>query len=396
MSQVEALVAEKLRTMLGVQEVLRDRKLPSGRRIDLYATNGKNEYFIEVKGTDCNRVVLGQIIDYYAELLKARPQAKLILVCRSVNRAVQEVLRKTGIEVLTFHDLDVPLDGLKKAKLPTSVKLSPSEQTAYFSLLRKGLGIVRTKDLAEVLGKSPAYARNLLVSLSKKSVVYRIGRGKYVVIPADVLYLRKGYVGDPLLLIPQLMQRDQYYIGYRSAAYFHGIIQQIPFDTSVAVLRQRRPLRLGSTRISFVKVNKKKFFGFSEVKYSVAFVNVSDIEKTVLDCVDRYDLCGGISEATRIVSEALKVEKINWDKLLNYLRKVNTKALAQRLGFILEKLSKKNKNEFKIPELVLDRIEKFVGPYTYLLDAGASGEGKLSKRWRIIENKDCMSWYRHA
>jgi len=92
---------------------------------------------------------------------------------------------------------------------------------------------------------------------------------------------------------------------------------QIPFDTMVAVLKQRRNIRLGSTRIRFIKVNEEKFFGFSEQRYSEAFVMVSDVEKTILDCFDRYDLCGGISETTRTISAAVK--KTDWDKLVEDL-----------------------------------------------------------------------------
>ena len=35
-----------------------------------------------------------------------------------------------------------------------------------------------------------------------------------------------------------------------------------------------------------IKMSEEKFFGFGEVKYAEAFVKVSDVEKTVLNCLE--------------------------------------------------------------------------------------------------------------
>ena len=122
------------------------------------------------------------------------------------------------------------------------------------------------------------------IQSSRKGALYRIGKGKYVVIPADVLYQRKRYAGNLVILIDRLIQ-GRYYVGYQSAARFYGIAHQIPFDTSVVILKERRPIGLGSAKIRFIKISEK-FFGFGEVKYAEAFVKVSDVEKTVLNCLE--------------------------------------------------------------------------------------------------------------
>jgi len=389
LNHLESLVVEKLEAVFPGLSVRGAGTLPSGAEIDLFGTVGEKEYFVEIKKSECNRVVLGEIIDHYAELSKVYPKADLIVLCTKVNDEVRDALRKLGVEILTFQDLGIaPSSAMKNRHESSVINLSPLEQTAYFSLLRKGTNVVRTRDFADLLGKSHAYARNMIAALSKKGVLHRIGRGKYVVIPAEVLYQRKGHIGDPLILMEQIMQDEKYYVGYQSAAHFHGIAHQIPFDTVVAVLKQRRTIRLGSTRIRFIKVNEKKFFGFSELRYSETFVQVSDVEKTILDCLDRYDICGGISETTRTISAA--VEKTDWDKLVEDLIRMKNKALAQRLGVILEKLLKRKVS--RVPENVLGRIERLVGPYTYLLDVRSPGKGKTSRRWRIVENTDYMSW----
>ena len=393
MSSLEILIIKRLRERFRGLRISKGKMLKNGRRIDLYVADDKNEYFVEIKETDCNRVVLGEIIDLYSALSKSYPKAILIVVCRRVNREVVDTLKKLGIKTMTFQELSIPVDMVRREKAGSSViEMSPSEQTAYFAIRRKGLDVIQTRDLAQLLNKSLTHTKNLIARLSAKGALSRIGRGRYVVIPDDVLYQRRGYVGDPLILMDQIMRGERYYVGYQSAANFHGLTHQIPYDTSVAVQRQRKPLKLGSSTIRFIRINEKKFFGFREERYSNAVVNVSNLEKTVLDCLDRPDLCGGISETSRIIFAA--IERINWDRLVEYLMMMDSKALAQRLGFILEKFS--DRKMIGVPGSVLDRVSEFVGPYVYPLDIRSPKRGKVSEEWRILENKDIVNWYLHA
>jgi predicted transcriptional regulator of viral defense system len=39
-----------------------------------------------------------------------------------------------------------------------------------------------------------------------------------------------------------------------------------------------------------------KFFGSQETRYHDAFFRISDREKTLLDCLDRFDLSGGMDD----------------------------------------------------------------------------------------------------
>ena len=116
-------------------------------------------------------------------------------------------------------------------------------------------------------------------------------------IPADVLYGRKSYVADPLVLISELMKGTDYYVAYYSAANVHGLTEQMPFKTTVAVQKQMRPIRVGNIFASFVNLKKSRFFGDEETRYLDTILTISDIEKTLVDCVDRPALrrCSGSS-----------------------------------------------------------------------------------------------------
>lgn len=263
--------------------------------------------------------------------------------------------------------------------------MSHKEQEVYFSLLNQERKVVTPKQLTSI---SSGYARKLLFNLSKKRALYRVAKGCYILIPPDMIANPSKFINDPCLVIDQLMEVfvEKYYVSYLSAAYLHGIAEQIPFTLSVAIQSQRRALRIGSQRIEFRKISKPKFFGIERMNYSGSSLNVSDREKTIIDCLERCDLCGGIDEAARIISNV--VDKIDGKKLIGYLGRFGSKPLWHRLGFILDKLSQ---NNYKVNRKILASIQAHLGNKIYPLDPRA-GSGRMSKKWGIIENVNCVSW----
>jgi len=266
------------------------------------------------------------------------------------------------------------------------MQMSHKEQEIYFSLLNRGKKVVSINQLS---GMNRGYARKMLFSLNKKGALYRIAKGCYIVIPPDMIANPLKFINDPYLVIDQLMEifDEKYYVGYQSAAQLHGIAEQMPLSMSVIVLNQKRPLHFGNQRIYFRKTSMSKFFGINKIKYSDSSLNISNKEKTIIDCLDRYDLCGGIDEVTQIISNA--IEDINGIKLIQYLKRFDSKPLLQRVGFILEKLLQ---NGFDVDKILLKEMEKLVGEKRYYLDPKMKGKGRYSKRWKIIENVDPMSW----
>jgi predicted transcriptional regulator of viral defense system len=354
-------------------------------KFDLYAKDksGK-EYFIEVKARRIHRVDVGQTVEQVAAVLKERPAAHALLLCSSIDPDVKEMLAKAGIETLVFEDLE--------SRKTVKMAMSPREQRAYFALVRKEKKLVSTSDLASLMDISIGSAKNLLVALSRHGVIFRLGRGKYAVIPPDVLYGRKGYTADPYAVIDGLMRGQEYYVAYASAAHLHGIVTQLPFIAYVVTPKQRRPVDLRTTRIQFVTIKKSRFFGIEERQYSSSLLYLSDLEKTVVDCFDRSDLIGGMDDVARIVAEA--ISRVDWDKLVDYAKKMDREALIRRLGFVLEKLSSIG---YTVPEAVLKKLDElFNDKFAYPLDPKVEKKGRVSHRWGIYENVNCLRWYRRA
>ena len=269
-----------------------------------------------------------------------------------------------------------------------AIQLSHLEQTIYFASQRQGINLLDADVATRLIDVSRKHAVNLLSSMARKGALYRIGRGRYVVIPPDVLYGRKGYVIDPHLIVDEVMRADgegdAYYVAYQSAATLHGAAHQLPFALMVAVPQQRRSIELGQAQIAFVQLKQSKLFGFHRMTYRETRLNVSDREKTILDCLERFDLCGGVDEVARTIS--VLVEEIAADKLLDYLGWMDNQALTQRLGLILEHLGTMQ----AIDEHLLADIARLVGEHVYSLDPHGPDEGEVDARWRVRENIDVL------
>jgi len=271
---------------------------------------------------------------------------------------------------------------------PGTIQLSHLEQTIYFASQRQGVHLLDADVVTDLVGVSRQHAVNLLASMARKGALHRAGRGRYAVVAPDVLYGRRSYVVDPHLILDELMQANGadslYYVAYQSAAAIHGAAHQLPFALLVAVPQQRRPIELGQTRIQFVQLKAEKLFGFQRIHYHEVPLNVSERAKTILDCLERFDLCGGVAEVARTISTL--VEKIDPDTLLDYLQRMDNQALAQRLGLILERLSTVQEIEGEL----LDGIAQMTGEYIYPLDPHEPEAGVLDSRWRIHENIDVL------
>lgn len=274
------------------------------------------------------------------------------------------------------------------ANQSNTLQLSHLEQTIYFAAQRQGVHVLNAGTVVRMVDVAHRHAANLLASMARKGALGRIGRGRYAVIPPDVLYERKSYVADPHMVIHELMQAeglvDRYYVGYQSAAAIHGAAHQLPLALLVVVPDQRRPIQLGPARIQFVQIEPAKLFGFQELTYHGTRLNVSDREKTLLDCLERFDLCGGVTEVARTISSL--VEGTETGKLLDYLPRMGNQTLVQRLGLILARLGTAQ----PVDENLIERIAALVGPHTYLLDPHGPAEGAVNPRWRVRENVDVL------
>ncbi|MER8948084.1 type IV toxin-antitoxin system AbiEi family antitoxin [Mesorhizobium sp. M0809] len=189
---------------------------------------------------------------------------------------------------------------------------------------------MRAADIVALLG-SETSARKVIRNLIRKGWLSRIVGGKYMLLPPEHGPENLGENNNLALAAAAV---DPSYIGWWSAAAWHGFTTQKPMTVFVAVLRQMLPRMIEGSDVRFVKVTARKFFGHRSYDVYGRSVNISSPEKTLVDCLDRPDLAGGAAELTRITDSALA--GIDIPELLAAAKAMKSKALLQRLGFLAD------------------------------------------------------------
>jgi len=209
--------------------------------------------------------------------------------------------------------------------------MNKHEQEIYFLLEKLGLKVFNIDDLLSQ-GFKRRVIHEALVSLVKKGIVTRIRRGVYV--RAEPRFLSDSrQQTESALLIAAKTARKNYYLGYASAMQIHGVTEQVPFTVYAVSPKQLRNFKYGSHEIKFVKTSSEKFFGFTSKKLSGQEVIVSNVEKTIIDCIDRPECCGGMGNAKQLIGE-LAGRHVDWSRLKTYTLRMRNQALIHRLGYI--------------------------------------------------------------
>lgn len=272
------------------------------------------------------------------------------------------------------------------------ISLTPREQDLYFSLVSKGKWVVTTQDVIDIEGVRHGYARKLLHDLHRKDALVRAAKGIYAVAPPASLHEEGEPPIDPFQVLDQLMEAFdiRYYAAYATAAYLHGGTHQIPQSIMVATPDPRRPVRLGPTRITFHQIPEERMSGTTRLRQSDEYLTVSDIEKTFLDCADRFDLCGGPDGLAQIIWEL--GTKADARKLEKYAKQDGRKPVIQRLGYILAQLAYKKPS--RVPRELYKALDPLRGEKTYILDPAREEEGHLDEYWNVRVNADILGWRR--
>ncbi|MDD1744997.1 MAG: type IV toxin-antitoxin system AbiEi family antitoxin domain-containing protein [Candidatus Methanoperedens sp.] len=197
-------------------------------------------------------------------------------------------------------------------------------------LARKGKTFT-FEDAARTSSLSHQSLKVMLSRMEKEGFVERIEKGKYLIIP---LGARKGrYTINEFIIGSQFVKPAV--IAYWSALNYHGLTEQIPnmvFIQTTSRKKEQRP-EIFDVRYRIVRVTKQKFFGFEKVWIDDAAVQITDLEKTVVDCLDKPQYCGGIAEAAKALQGDLDIEKLK-----KYAMKIGNSAVIKRLGTLCEKI----------------------------------------------------------
>ena len=235
--------------------------------------------------------------------------------------------------------------------------------------LRRRGPVFTFRDALEVSGCGEGYLRLLLHMLERGGWVERIERGKYVILPLEAekgRYTLHEFVVGSVLVDPSA-------IAYWSALHYHGLTEQMPNVVFVQTTsrKKRRELTVFGIRYRIVRAIRRKFFGLEPLWIEGLKVYVTDREKTVIDCLDKPQHCGGVIE----VYKALREEGVNVGRLTEYLEMFGSGAVAKRLAY----LAKLAGIEVEVPDHLLKKG-------VVLLDPTMPKKGRVDRSLRLLIN----------
>jgi predicted transcriptional regulator of viral defense system len=252
--------------------------------------------------------------------------------------------------------------------------LSPKESEFLSKLAEKDSSIF-TFEQAQALWTPPERTPDALYRLAQKGWLRRLERGVYLLIPLEAgparAWTENGWVIAQYLTDPAA-------IAYWSALHYWNMTEQTPQVIFVQTTRRKQPTEIAGMKFQFVTVIEDHFFGIATVSIGGKTIQVTDREKTLVDCAARPDLSGGILQLAQAVSSSYS--QINWEKLDQYLKRWSGGTVVKRLGYLVEVLKLPDQEDRLIRWQSL--ITRGVSP----LEPGAGNLGPVRTRWQVRIN----------
>jgi len=252
--------------------------------------------------------------------------------------------------------------------------LSTRESRLLAQLAGAGHQIISVDDIETTLEVPPNTAREIASRLTEKGWLDRLFPGTYLIIPLTAgeeavytthEYLIAAHVAEPM------------YIGYYSALSHHGLTEQVPRTVYVVTPTRAQSREIHGVPYRVTTVTEQKFFGFEPTSIEGTTVQVSDLEKTLVDCADHPEFCGGLRKLATAMRTADE-RGCNWDTVGEYLERLDNGAATKRIVYLADQLG-----------IDLPAREELVASFTSgysLLDPTRPDTGSTDSTYRLRIN----------
>jgi predicted transcriptional regulator of viral defense system len=255
-------------------------------------------------------------------------------------------------------------------------------RTAAGRLAAAGVDFFTPADLELHLGITRRKAYDLAQRMTRANLARRLKKGFYALLPPADWVDAEGFAVNRYWTAANLMRGRPYFIAYYTAMDLHQMTQHPIRTVFVAVTRQQRDMTVGPVRFRFVTLTEARFFGAETRKLEGNPVEIADLERTFLDCVDRMELCGGLEEVVRGFDR--RHRDLDREKLLRYILQFDGPVAAKRLGLLLELVGHGDVRLFR----ELERTTPRLGFYAPLEPGGEPQATERNRRWELDVNAD--------
>lgn len=231
------------------------------------------------------------------------------------------------------------------------------------------LDVFTTASLAERLGVSSSSIQNYLETLANNELIKRIEKGRYCRI----------YIDDKFVIGSHLVEGGV--VSHQSALAFHGIDTDIPGEVFISSPLQKHSKMVFGNRFSFIRIRPHKEFGALEINGQDGSFRVTDIEKTILDCLD---LPKYVNSYSKLLKNLIDIP-FDQEKMIDYGLRMQNLSILKRMAYLFDLLIP---GKYHVFEQNVASILKL--KYT-LLDPRGPDTGKFSAKWRIRDNMQTLT-----
>ncbi len=232
-------------------------------------------------------------------------------------------------------------------------------------------------DAQAITSLSPHLASSLLHKAARRGLVSRLKPGVFVIVPPE-LGSAVVYAGDPYLTAKRLAGDAPCFISHGSAMEIHRMVTQPKFVVFASSAKRLRSRTVHGTEFRFVCIQPEHYFGITKhwaTKQEA--VDISDLERTVIDGLRQPEYCGGITEVAKGLW--MRHQDMQPTKLVDYALRLGIGAVTRRLGYVLELYA-------IAPEGDLVRLRDTLTASYVPLDPMLPKEGPHMRRWRLQLN----------
>ncbi len=261
--------------------------------------------------------------------------------------------------------------------------LGPLSTKFVSNLKERGQSIFTLKEAQDLLRKNSRATTQFIADLVKRQIIYRLNKGTYLLLET---MQESTQLSNWPLIAQALVTNDEYYISHYAAMRLHGMTTHALTEIQITLPKRSRDKEIYHIKYHFIYAKPVHFWGIEQKWVSKQEkVNVSDLERTILDCLSRTEYCGGLIELVK--GFWIIHTKINWEKLIEYSCRYANKAAVKRLGYIAESLDIDSVYLQKLHD-VIDNNHDYI-----LLDYTGDKIGRFYKYWYIRVNIENIRGY---
>ena len=268
---------------------------------------------------------------------------------------------------------------IKEVEMINIKTLGPVSANLLASLYKIGKIIFKANDIERITELNSNAARKLRHDLIERNIIARLKPGKYIIVPQELGETTR-YIGNWYVAGREIVKSPDYYISHYSAMDIHNMLTHplIKVFITTPIQQYKKQRTVGNATFEFIYTNLSNIWGVKKVWVTNSEqVRVSDIERTIIDCLYRPKYCGGIMEIVNGLW--MQKEEIDFNKLLKYVIKFNRIVVIKRLGYILDCLGLQDTK-------YLSQLRTKINNKYYVLDPLLLTEVTYKNSWKLIAN----------